>query len=440
MRAEALLLVIGAYLILNHGFMLVRLPPSGNFGVPIGELIIMLFAATFVFELKRLPSFVSVAPFAPLLIWWTIGFSRLLLDAEQHGSWALRDASHLIDSLFLWIGFVAAASPAFMERFSRWLRVLLNLGAVYSLAYPFREALSALSPKLAAPAGYYATLFFNFSAASLVPLTAAMAWIVDRSRVFGVPGLVLAGALIVYCIVIFQMRSTYLQVMVLFCVLMAIQPAVALRMGTALMFGLAALALLLVSGIEITGRLGETFSLDFFTQHFAAIWGAKSEGIIGSASSGVDQRIQWWAAIWRNVTQTPGSFLFGLGYGIPLTDFSIVGGVVVREPHNSIMSIVGRLGFVGLAAFVWFHLWLVRIWFRVYRSFVHAGDVVWRNNMLILGVFFLLLWVYAMGEDAFEKPYDAIPYYFLWGVILRVHFQFKAARRAGSTVDAAAGG
>ena len=427
-RGEILLWLIGAYVILNHGFMLLRVPPVGSFGIPLGELIIILFAATFIFELRRLPAFALVAPLTPLAIWWGVGLTRALIDTEQHGIWALRDASHLIDSLFLWIGFVVAATPGFLMRFSGWLRVVLNAGVLYSLCYPFRESLQALSPKLTAPAGYNATLLFNYTSGSLVPLTAAMRWLVDRTSVLGIPAIVMAGGLIVYSVVIFQMRTTYLQVLVLFCVLLAVQPRIAFRMSTAMMLGAVALALLLVFEVQITGRLGESFSLDFFTRHFAAIWGAKSEGIVGSASSGIDQRLGWWMDVWRNVIETPATFLFGLGYGIPLTDFSFVGGITVREPHNSIISIIGRLGFIGLAAFAWFHLWLARIWFRVYRECRRIGERVWRNNMLILGVFFLLMWVYSFGEDAFEKPFNAIPYYFLWGIILRVYFELQAAR------------
>jgi len=422
-RAEALLLVIGAYVILNHGFMLLRVPPSGGSGVPLGELVIVLFMATFLFELRRVPSFMAVAPVAPLAIWWAVGLGRALLDTEQHGVWALRDASHVIDSLFLWIGFVVAAAPGFLERFSGWLRAVLNVGALYSLSYPFRDILTSFSPKISAPAGYSASLLFNYTSASLVPLTAAMRWLVDRTSFLGVPAIVLAGALIVYSVVIFQMRTSYLQVLVLLAVLMAIQPRIALRMWIALLFGAALLALSMVLDVRITGRLGEAFSLDFITQHFSTIWGAKSDGIIGSASSGVDLRLKWWAEIWHNVTADIDTFLLGLGYGVLLTDFTYTGGIPVREPHNVIMSIFGRIGLIGLVAFLWFHLWLVRIWFRFYHWCVRSGQEVWKNNALILGVFFLLLGVYSMGEDAFEKPFNAIPYYFLWGVLLRAHYE-----------------
>jgi hypothetical protein len=30
-----------------------------------------------------------------------------------------------------------------------------------------------------------------------------------------------------------------------------------------------------------------------------------------------------------------------------------------------------------------------------------------------------VLWVFSLGEDGFEKPYNIIPFYFLWGVVLR---------------------
>ncbi len=34
-------------------------------------------------------------------------------------------------------------------------------------------------------------------------------------------------------------------------------------------------------------------------------------------------------------------------------------------------------------------------------------------------VFFICIWVLAIGEDGFEKPYNIIPFYFFWGIILR---------------------
>ena len=426
LRAEIILLVMGAYLVLNHGAMMVRLPPSAGSGLPIGEALVILFAMMLLLETRRLPSFAAVAPIAPLLIWWGLAITQIILGLPKYGFWAIRDASHAIESSFLWIGFVVAAAPGFFNRFSTWLRVVLNIGALYALTYPFRDTLTALSPKLDAAAGYSVPLFFNYISAGLVPLTAAVRWLVDRSSYLGVPAILLAGGMIIYCAVIFQMRTTYLQIMAVFIVMIAIQPRIALQMSLGMIFGLAGLSLVLASGIEITGRLGEKFSLDFFAQHFAAIWGVQGEGMVRDAALGVSQRLRWWTILWEQINADLQSLIFGLGYGMPLTDFYFTGDIRVREPHNSIISIVARIGFAGLFFFIVFHLALVRVWLKAYRWCVKNGETLWRKNLLIIGAYFLLMWIYSIGEDAFEKPYNAITYYFLWGVVLRVYYEILA--------------
>ncbi len=436
LRAQFVLLIIGAYLILNSGFMLVRFPPGTSVGVPVAELIVLFFLVFLVFDLRRLQGFAVVAPLTPLLIWWTVGTLQAFRGLELHGIWALRDASHLIDSFFLWIAFVVAASPNFFERFSSWLRLVLNLGVVYALLYPFKETLRELSPKIWAPAGYSAPLFFNYVGTSLVPLTAAMAWLVDRVRFLALPAMVLAGALIVYSIVIFQARITYLQVIMLLLVFAFLRPRDAARMTGALLVGGVLLALVLTAGVEITGRLGDKFSIDFLFDHFASIWGEYGGGQVSSAADGVALRLGWWVRIWNDLTANPMSFLFGLGYGIPLTELRTPNGAIVREPHNSFISLVARQGVVGLAAFVWVQLALIGSWFRVYRHFEREGDTRWRNNLLIMGTFFVLLTILALGQDGFEKPFNAIPYYFFWGVILRAEFEIRA--RSGAFAGRAA--
>ncbi|GBE43911.1 O-Antigen ligase [bacterium BMS3Bbin10] len=443
LRAEIMLLVVAAYLILNQGAMMVRIPPAAGSGLPVGEALVILFGLTLALETRRLPSFAAVAPVAALLVWWGLAVTQLIIGLPKYGFWAVRDASHAIESSFLWIGFVVAAAPGFLGRFSSWLRVVLNVGAFYALLYPFRETLTGLSPKLDAAAGYTVPLFFNFISAGLVPLTAAVRWLVDRSSLFGIPAVFLAGAMIVYCAVIFQMRTTYLQIMAVFIVMIAIQPRIAFKMSLGMLFGLAGLSLVLASGIEITGRLGEKFSLDFFFQHFAAIWGVQGDGMVRDAALGVSQRLRWWADIWRQLSADVQTLLFGLGYGMPLTDFYFTGDIRVREPHNSIISIVARVGFAGLFFFILFHLALLRVWVKAYRWCVKNGETLWRNNLLIIGVYFLLMWIYSIGEDAFEKPYNAITYYFLWGVVLRVYYEILAPqgrlRRKHEAARAAAG-
>lgn len=428
LRSESLLFAIAAYMILDIGFMLLRVPPSGSVGVPIGEIIVMLFAATFVFDLHRVPSFAAVAPLVPILLWWSVGFTRAAIGLGEHGIWALRDASHLIDSTFIWIGFVVASVPGFMDRYARWLRLVVLIAAFYSFGYPFRETLGAFMPTVTAPAGYSVPIIFSYTSGTAVSITGAIGFLLDRTRLFGLPPVVLAGAVIVYAIVIFQMRSIYLQLAAIFLFLVVVRPAVFSRALVGMVLGAIALSVVLASGVEITGRLGEKFSFDFLLQHFAAIWGEKGEGALSGAAGGVGQRLDWWLKIWNNLTADAWSFLFGLGYGIPLTDFKGIGGVTVREPHNSMVSLGARLGLVGLVAFLWTHALLVRKWCELHAYFRRQGDIVWLNTITMMAIYILSVWVFSIGEDAFEKPFGAIPYYFFWGVMLRTLHLVRLAK------------
>jgi hypothetical protein len=179
-----------------------------------------------------------------------------------------------------------------------------------------------------------------------------------------------------------------------------------------------------VLDFRITGRLVQDVSVNFFIKHFMSIFGVANVGV-EQAAWGVTQRIDWWASIYNRLTANWSNLLFGLGYGFPLIDFHVTGGIPVREPHNSYLSFIARSGLIGLIFFAWVHLLLLRVW---HVSYQNCKDLSWElgaNRLLVLMIYFVLIWVFALGEDAFEKPFNAIPYYFFWGVILRFAYHLK---------------
>lgn len=428
-RTFIILLLLAAYLIAEHGFMLVRIPPTSQFGVPLAEITILLFAITFVWDIKRIRSFALVAPLAPLFVWWGLGLAQATLGFYHQGIWAIRDASHLIDSFFIWIGFVVAATPGFLCTFSRWLRFTCNLSVIYGLLFPLREQLAGFSPQIPAPGGYVAPLLFNYASGALMLLIGAARLLLDRVRVFWLHPSIVPGLLIAFSIAAFQARTTYLHVMVLLLFLAYSNPRASLQMAAGLFIGLMLLLLLLKAGLNLNGRLGHQFSLDFLLKHFAAIWGQDGDGEVVGAASGTFQRLRWWAKIWVDVTSEPTKLLFGLGYGIPLTDFRYINDVLVREPHNSTISVFARLGTLGLIAFLWFQIALTRVLLKTFRHLKTAGDDVWCVNLSIIGLYILFVWVFTIGEDGLEKPSTAIPFYFFWGVVLRVAYAIKVVAR-----------
>ena len=424
-RNNLLLVVVGLYLLLNDGFMQVRIPPTAGRGIPIGELVLLFSILTIHYD-KLLPRISATIYLVPFTIWWSLGLSRVFMAVPEYGFWAFRDANHVIESLFLIVGFTFAAHEQMLERFFHWLKKILVLVCIYTLSYPFAETLKPLSPTLIAGAGYEIPLLFNYGEPSSALLIVASYYLVVSSIhviSFSVLHYFVAIFLLGFATFMFQARTIYLQIIAVSLLLLVYRSRSLLRVIIMIIVLVGFLATMPMVGLHFKGRLREV-SLDFLIKHFVAIGGVENEGVEGAAK-GVPQRLGWWSDLYERWTSDVSTFVFGLGYGFPLINFRQHEGITVREPHNSYISIMARLGLLGGLAFIWMHILLLRIWHRTYKA---CGRMHWQegeNWLLILMIFFILLWVSAIGEDAFEKPYCAIPYYFFWGIVLRMNWHLR---------------
>lgn len=432
LRNSLLFWVVGLYMLLNYGFMQMRIPPVSGSGIPIGELILLYSLATINYSrlLLRLIETVFLVPF---LIWWVLGFSRAIAGVPEYGMWALRDASHVIESLFLIIGFAFAGHSHMIDRFFRWLPKILLVICIYALGYPFAEYLSGFSPVLVAGAGHRVPLFFTYIGTPVMLLMSAAYIMLFNKRdgsISGKMSIVAVVFLMGFTIFLFQARTIYLQIIGIF-LLFALYRKDLFGRGVliiSLVFG--CLLTISVAGLQIKGRLGQAVSLDFLINHFLAIGGVENSGLEGVAG-GVSQRLGWWLVLYDRWVANVGTFLFGLGYGFPLVNFVAHGsgyaesGQIVREPHNSYISVLARIGLVGAFVFAWMHFLLLRSWRRAYKICKRINWQEGEKYLLILMVFFVLIWINAIGEDAFEKPFFAIPYYFFWGIALRMYWHLK---------------
>lgn len=422
MRITILLLVLTGYLFLNQGFMQIRVPPSG--GVPIGEFALICYLAmtNIWIVLARMRVVVHLLPF---LIWWGFGIGRAVFDTGEYGMWALRDGSQVIDSLFVILGFSVAGRPEDLDRLFRWLAWLVPVLAVYViLGYPLK--LATMSPTLPGGSGEPVPLFGIMNTADVALIWGAMYLIVAAPRSgISLRSFTIAAILVAYAVLMLQNRTTYLQlaVMLVFTTLFRKR-----SIGPFLAFvPVVVVSVMLIStfGLKISGRLSDEVSLSFFADHLEAIFGVSngSDQVLDAAASGVDQRLEWWRDIYDRLSADPATMLTGLGYGIPLVPFKATGDIQVREPHNSVISVVARLGLIGLAAWVWMQCELFLCWFRCFRRalYVSSGRE-WENRLLMLLSFLLLVMVGAIGEDNMEKPYFAIPYYFFWGIVVKISF------------------
>jgi hypothetical protein len=90
-----------------------------------------------------------------------------------------------------------------------------------------------------------------------------------------------------------------------------------------------------------------------------------------------------------------------------------------------------------LVAWIWFQAELFRLAFVTYRATLRLGWSDQAQLVLLIMAFAVLTLSSCFGEDTMEKPYNAIPYYALWGVLLRIAYRVRAAT-AGVAVSSAA--
>jgi O-antigen ligase len=427
---KVVLWTVGGYIVLNAGFEMVRIPPVGA-GIPLGELVLVCTLCV-VNLLVVLPRMASETWLLPILVWWGMSLSRSLIDTTVGGAWSFRDASQAIESLYLIVGFWLVNQPEHLQAFFKWLRKLLLLLAFYGLLFPFSPTLQKYSPKLPGMASAHsASILFQVTNSPEMLLWAACWLLIDRQRSthFRLTTTLWACLLVAFSIAFSQERTIYLEVLIVGVVLFVVRRKVATKWAMILLFGVVIIGIVSLSGLELKGRMGKKISLDFISKHFEAISGAAGSEDVEGAAGGVGQRLGWWSHIFSELKSSPTKAIFGLGYGITLTDFRGPFGIV-REPHNSYISVLARLGLSGFIVWTLMQIALYSSWWRSYRLCRRMGWTVDQNQLLVLFVFCVLIAVIAIGEDGFEKPFNAIPYYLFLGVVLR-YGRYLRMRAAG---------
>lgn len=427
LRENAALGIVTGYLVFDYFFMQIRIPPAG-FGLPIGELVLGLSLLTINVPsvMRKLGTMVNLLPF---LMWWGLGFVRLTMDSMNHGFWAFRDATQLVESLYIFVGFTIAGSPRFVDRFMGWLPWVLAVTCVYGLGFSYQVQINDMSPGLPGGSGQLIPIFGTYQMTATLLMWSAFYLLALRDghprSPFG--RIAVAALLIGFAVVVVQTRTIYLQLVGMMGILFLFRRSGLARMSLVFPMLVILVAAIMVFNIPISGRLTDKVSFSFFADHFASVFGeakGHSEGV-KEAAEGVGLRFTWWSRIYKQLIGDPALLLSGLGYGIPLTNFYAPTGTLVREPHNSLISMVSRLGLVGFFAWAWVYVEIFAAW---YGAFSRARRVAWRQGqdiLLLILSFAALILVSTFAEDTLEKPYNAIPLYLFIGIALRIGYSLR---------------
>jgi O-antigen ligase len=405
-----LLIALSGYLVLNYGFENLAFHVGG---VPIILSYLLMFSALGLAAYSH-PYLLRSARQEPavffLLAMFGLACLHLVIDLPKYGIWALRDASICFDSVFIILGLLWSQRRASLTPLMKWLMIILLLNSVYSLTFPWMERIQAWSPTsgvfLQIPIiGYYRGNYLFLGLGALFYLFCS-------SEVFKWPRwfVLLFAVVQLFGLTILQARQMYVALGVILLLLVVIGETK--KSGKLLLIlgaPVAAVVLLTAIGAEIPGRIGPVRT-DFFLEHFRSISGAE-----GTPGASVEGRVEWYDEVAGRIRKNP---WFGEGFGQPLITFEndLTGGVV-RQPHNSSLTVLARLGIVGLLPWFALHLYIVSRFVYAFRQ-RHRLDRQMADLILWLFMLYLVYMISSIVEPAFEFPSAAVPFYFFLGLSL----------------------
>src|ERR1700685_259596 len=284
-----LLIALCGYMVLNYGFSNMAFHLGG---IPLIASYSLMYAALILAVVPRphlLRQVVQEPAVVCLGLLLVLTFLHLVLNLPLYGFWAIRDASLVLDGVFLVTGAVWATSRSNTNSLMKWLMLIFMLNLIYSLTRPWEDQILSWSPQSGvfipvSIIGHYRGNYFYLLVGALFCILLAR-YVVKWPRWLF---LFLATAQ-VFGLAIHQARSTYVGLaasMVLLMVLGKGKESIGLAFTVSSVLG-AIFLLTSVWGFEIPGRIGAV-DLNFFTAHFRSIAGAQGPGM------SVEDRVDWY--------------------------------------------------------------------------------------------------------------------------------------------------
>jgi O-antigen ligase len=264
-------------------------------------------------------------------------------------------------------------------------------------------------------------LFGNYQQSALLLLLGAMYFVWIAPSVVRWPRwiLTLLSAAQLGGLAILQARSMYVGIVLILVVLFIFHESrklvgFASTIGWGIAVLLAFLSVITALGITIQGRMGPV-ALSFVGEQVKTVLAV---GNANTRMSHEDDRADWYGQVWDRVRSSPTNILVGEGFGQALINFVNEDGIPVRQPHNSSLTVLARLGFVGLS--IW--LLFVAIILARFVRFLRMRSAPERAQVMVLWLFlsFLLYLLTASVQPTFEFSHGSVPFYFLLGLAIGI--------------------
>jgi hypothetical protein len=354
---QALLFVLTGYILFDRPFAWLHVPGTPLF---VGEMVIALGIAVLLTTNTRLPSLVrsssSLRALRAFMFW---GLALLAVGILPYGLDAIRDSAiwyYGIIAFFVVVLFVSRP-----ERVNTWMLAFARLMPVYLIWFPFAIVLHRVVGERIYVPDSEVPLFFHRSGnmAVLSAIAIAFLWMADGdSKLFTSRQRAWLTSLATVVIVFTGLQnrggmvSSAVMIAALLFLLSNRRTEMMMMMMGALVF-FASIGLVFDVKIELFDD--RDISIEQFTKNITSIFDQDSGGQRQTETTA------WRLKIWEQVLDdvTNDSPVMGFGPGPDLGeryDISTDPAHPLRNPHNSHVGVLARMGWVGIV--LWAMLWI----------------------------------------------------------------------------------
>jgi len=401
-------------------------PPYTNITVlmlPLNEWMLIISLALI------MPNILGIIKSYPIVIpilSWSFGYLLLSVPFgfSEYGIWAGRDALHLIEVWWLVVILFVLSRIDSEYELKKTLKIIFYLLIVKLIVILLGDTAKGIF----IIQGVQGEMDLIGSTAGFSLAVFLMIW----TKVAKIHTNVLIAPIVIIFFVFLQSRYMYIGLISsLFIYLLVQPPRRVLNIISKVIISSLFLLILLqflstFSFLDQYTRFGmESISPYYIYHHLLSSLGSSDVDNFVGASKGVGQRIEWFIYNWNIAINDGVKLFFGQGFGPVLTDF-VAHGKIVREPHNSYLSVFARTGLIGFILWVFFHVYINTQAFFIIKK--NIGLICTSFSIQTLFVAFMAMhamYLYALVESAYESPYSAIPFYIILGTMTYLIKRYK---------------
>ena len=358
---------------------------------------------------------------------------KLSINYFEYGLVAVRDGTFVLDSLFVLVSlsFFSSIEPTI----TKILKICFLYSFMFILFWFIRDSVIFLSPTITSPLGGQTNLFFNFSTINVTCGFFAFysyLFLDSNNKKF-----IYFLFFLIFSLILLPKRMIYIWYISAFLYLIFIDKK-NINFTFKLLSVFIVFYIIDLIGIFSIFKVKEINFFDFFKSHLLSTIPTFEINNIDDFFVGTQSTVSWridkWTMTISNVMATFNTFLFGLPFGVSLTDFYNTQGMQTREPHNLYITIFARTGLIGSILFSILHFKIIRILYKAYiKSLILRNKAT--NKLMILFMMYVLF-IFGGGgisSSILSATYHSTQFYLFVGIWISIYFKLLKDENLSNT-------